>query len=351
MAFFSVNGIELKGISAAVPANEESNRDYKKLSSSELELLIKTTGVAKRRIAPAGLATSDLCLAASNKLLSELNWTPSEISVLIFISQSRDYYLPSTSCILQHKLGVPVSSMVFDISLGCSGFVYGLSVASSLLKTTGFKKALVLAGDVSSATCSYDDKSTYPLFGDAGVACALENTGRDNRWHFDLYTDGSGFESIIIPDGGIRNLVSENSFVKTKVAEGIERSKLNVALNGIDVFNFSISRIPESIALFRVNTGIANSNYDHFVMHQANLLMNETIRKKTGFSAEQVPYSLKDFGNTSSASIGLTMVTQLASSLRSKDLDLLLSGFGVGLSWANASISTKNVVCPDLIEI
>lgn len=351
MAFFSVSGIELKGLAAAVPSKVEHNRDYERLNSSELDLLIKTTGVKSRRVAPKGLATSDLCFKAANELVEKLTWERSSIDLLVFVSQSRDYYLPSTSAVLQQKLGLSKTCMTFDIGLGCSGFVYGLSIISSMLKGSGFKRALLLAGDISSATCAYEDKSTYPLFGDGGVAAAIENSGAETNWSFDLNTDGSGYKAIIIPDGGIRNLVTEDSFKKEKVSEGIERSRLNVALNGIDVFNFSISVIPKSILDFCEQAKTSANSYDYFLMHQANMLMNETIRKKTGFDAGKVPYSLNAFGNTSSASIGLTMVTELKEQLRSKKLNLLLSGFGVGLSWGNASIVTDKIACVDLIEI
>lgn len=351
MAFIKVQGISLKGVSAAVPVVAEQNADYPHLSATEAAMLVKTTGVRSRRVAPKGLATSDLCFSAAEKLLQELDWKKEQVDVLIFISQSRDYYLPSTSAILQHRLGLPNSCLTFDVGLGCSGFVYGLSIASTMLKGSGLKRALVLSGDVSSATCSFTDKSTYPLFGDAGTAVAIENIEDDTVWTFDLNTDGSGYEAIIIPDGGIRNLISPDSFTTVKHAEGIERSRLNVALNGLEVFNFSISKIPDSIQQFKKRSGFEAENIDHFIMHQANLLMNETIRKKTGFPAEKVPYSLPDFGNTSSASIPLTMVTRLAEQLRSERLDLLLSGFGVGLSWGNAKIVSDKIVCPDLIEI
>jgi 3-oxoacyl-[acyl-carrier-protein] synthase III len=351
MASFSLKGIELKGIAACVPKHQEHNLDYSRLTSSELKMLIKTTGVESRRVAPKGLTTSDLCFKATERLMNDLKWESSSIDLLIFVSQSRDYYLPSTSAILQNRLGFSQSCMSFDVGLGCSGFVYGLSIASSMLKATGMKRALILAGDVSSATCAYEDKSTYPLFGDAGTACAIENTGSDIESHFEHFTDGSGFRSIIIPDGGIRNLISEKSFIKNKHAEGIERSDLNVALDGIEVFNFSISKIPASVNSMNERLHRNAGNYDHFIMHQANLLMNETIRKKTGFDQTQVPYSLDQFGNTSSASIGLTMVSRIAERLRNKKLELLLSGFGVGLSWANAAITTENIVCPELLEL
>lgn len=144
MAFFKIDNIKISGISAAVPKTEESNWDYDLLSPTEKKMLIKTTGVEKRRVAQKGQTTSDLCLAAAEKLLAELHWDKSEIDVLIFLSQSRDYYLPATAIILQNRLGLPKTTMAFDIGLGCSGFPYGLSVISSMLSNAGMKKGLLM---------------------------------------------------------------------------------------------------------------------------------------------------------------------------------------------------------------
>ncbi len=351
MAFFSVNNVAVKGIASAVPSNTESNWDYALLNDKEKKLLVKTTGVETRRVAPRGLTTSDLCYESAKKLMNELGWNSSEISILIFLSQSPDYYLPATAIILQDRLGLPRTTMAFDIGLGCSGYVYGLSVISGLMASTGLKKGLLLMGDVSSATCAFEDKSTYPLFGDAGTATALEVDSNGALQQFSLFSDGSGHDAIIIPDGGIRNLVSPQSFEKKEIEKGISRANLNLALNGLDVFNFSIREVPPAVRSFFQETNTDADSYDYFVMHQANKLMNETIRKKLKFETDKVPYSLQKYGNTSSASIPLTITDQLAGQVRESEKSLLLAGFGVGLSWGICSLSLNQVACPKVIEV
>jgi 3-oxoacyl-[acyl-carrier-protein] synthase-3 len=351
MPCFAIPNVEIKGIAAAVPQQSESNWDYDRLTKSEQKLLVKTTGVETRRIAPKGMATSDLCYEAAARLMKELNWEKEDVQVLIFLSQSRDYYLPATAIILQDRLGLSKHCMAFDIGLGCSGFVYGLSVIGSIMSTAGLKRGLLLMGDISSATCAYEDKSTYPLFGDAGTATALEFTPDAKAMHFNLNSDGSGYQAIMIPDGGIRNLVSEASFEKKQIDEGIERCNLNLALNGLDVFNFSIREVPPAVNALLDRTAKRVEDFDYFLMHQANLLMNETIRKKLKWTKEQVPYSIRDYGNTSSASIPLTMVSQLSKEALSKPMSCCLAGFGVGLSWGIATVETSGLVCPEIIEL
>ncbi len=351
MAWLSTHHVNVAGLSGAVPKQAESNWDLPHFSEAEKKLFIKTTGVETRRVAPKGLTTSDLCFEATEALLNKLQWEKEEVEVLIFLSQSRDYYLPSTSTILQDRLKLSEGCITFDIGLGCSGFVYGLSVISSLMQSGQLKKGLLMVGDVSSATCASTDKSTYPLFGDAGCVCALEYTPTAPPMHFQLNSDGSGYEAIMIPDGGIRNLVSEESFRIRELDKGISRSRLHVALNGLDVFSFSVGKVPKSMQAFLDKHGFTPADFDYLLMHQANLLMNETIRKKMKFSPEQVPYSIRDYGNTSSASIPLTMLTELKEALSTKKCHALLSGFGVGLSWGVMSLSTNKVVCTEVLEI
>ncbi len=351
MAFFSIQDIAVKGIAAAVPSNVVSNWDYDLLTESEKKLLIKTTGIEQRRMVLPGMTTSDLCFEAAEKLLKELHWKKEEIDILIFVSQSTDYYLPATAIILQDRLGLSKSCMAFDIGLGCSGYVYGLSVISGMMKATGLKKGLLMVGDISTATCSNEDKSTYPLFGDAGTVTALQYEENAKSIRFDLNSDGSGKDAIIIPHGGLRNLASPESFVKEEITPGIVRSKMDLALNGLDVFNFSIKEVPNSLKEFLEKIGTTTESYDYFVMHQANKLMNETIRKKMKFASEKVPYSISKYGNTSSASIPLTIVSELSNDLKNSEKKLLLAGFGVGLSWGSVSLNLKNVVLPEIIEL
>lgn len=351
MAFFSIHNVKISGMAAAVPKHAESNWDYELLTESEKKMLVKTTGVETRRVASKNMTTSDLCFTAAEKLIAELKWNKEDIDVLIFLSQSRDYYLPATSIILQDRLGLSKNTMAFDMGLGCSGFPYGLSVISSLLANSGLKKGLLMMGDISSATCSKDDKSTYPLFGDAGSVTALEFDENVGDMQFQLQSDGSGYEAIIIPDGGIRNLVSKESFDMKTIAKGITRCNLNLALNGLDVFNFSVTEVPKALKNFFKETDSNPTTYDYFLMHQANKLMNETIRKKTKFDAEKVPYSIQKYGNTSSASIPLTIVSELNQDVQNKELNLIASGFGVGLSWGIVSFKTNKICCPKLIEL
>ncbi|MCX6311095.1 MAG: ketoacyl-ACP synthase III [Bacteroidetes bacterium] len=349
MALFSVNGMRIKGIAAAVPKAMESNRDYERISEAERNLLIRTTGITTRHIASPGMTTADFCQHAAEKLIEELKWQKSEIDLVIFVSQSPDHFLPASSILLQHKLGLPKTTAAFDISLGCSGYVYGLSVVSSLISTGGFRKALLMTGDISSHSITPEDKSTWPLFGDAGTATAIE-FDPSSKSFFNLQSDGSGANAIIIPDGGLRNPINEKTFIKEEVEKGIVRHRRNLWLNGLDVFNFSVREAPSNIKTLMEFSNVNQESIDFFVFHQANLLMNETIRKKLKVPSEKVPYSLAEFGNTSSASIPLTIVSQLKSQT-STPKKWLFSGFGVGLSWASAYLETENILCPDVLYI
>jgi 3-oxoacyl-[acyl-carrier-protein] synthase-3 len=351
MAFLTVNNISIKGIAATVPASFEKNMDYDWISVSEREMLVKTTGIEKRHIASDTICTSDMCMASAEKLISDLKIDKNEIEILIFVSQSPDYFLPATSIILQDKLGLKKTTLAFDIQLGCSGYVYGLSVISSLMANGKLKKGLLLVGDKSSFSQSKKDKSTYPIFSDAGTATLLEYDENAATMHFNLQSDGSGHQAIIIPDGGVRSPWTKKSDEVVKIEEGIERSRRNLILDGVEVFNFSIREAPVNVKDLLEKTGTTIDDYEYFIFHQANKLMNETIRKKLKLTPEKVPYSLNEFGNTSSASIPLTIVSQIGESLKDKKSKMVFSAFGVGLSWASMNIILDHIHCPKLIMI
>lgn len=350
MSTFSVNNIRLAGISACVPKKEVSNYDFALLAPKERELLVKTVGIEKRRIAERGVCTSDLCLKSAHTLLAALRWKPEDVDVLIFVTQTPDYITPATASLLQHKLGISTGCIALDINLGCSGYVYGIAVASSLLQTLGRGKALVLAGDISTACISDKDKSTTPIFSDAGSATALEYTRGASAMRFNLQGDGKGFGAIIIPDGGYRNPVTEQSLREEQISEGIIRNKTHLILHGIDVFNFSVNEVPKNIEELLAFTATDKATVDYFVFHQANRIINEAIRKKLKLEEAQVPYSLRNFGNTSSATIPVTIITQIRQQAESKPLRMVLSGFGVGLSWSSLLVETDGIVCPILLE-
>jgi len=329
MGFLKVNNVKISGIVSAVPENIVKNRELDLFANEqEAEKFISVTGIAEKRHVSPDQCTSDLCYSAAEELITKLNWNKEDIEVLVMVTQTPDYVVPNTSIILQDRLGLPKSCVCFDVPLGCSGYVYGLSIISQFLQNGGFKKGLLLVGDTLSKQCSTLDKSTYPLFGDAGCATALEYH-EGSEMLYNLWSDGSGYSSIIVPDGGYRNPLTEKSLVREADAEGNTRSKINTYMNGTEVFSFGISEVPKEIKKFVAHFDLDMSKIDFTFFHQANKFMNEMIRKKVGLTKEQVPYSLDRFGNTSSATVPVTIAT-LGDSI--KNTEVLMCGFGVGLS-------------------
>lgn len=351
MAFLEIHNVQIVGVSACVPKTIEENITLKVFQEGEAERFITGTGVERRRIANQETTTSDLCCHAAEKLISDMNWSKSDIDCLIFVTQTPDYILPATSCILQQKIGLNEECYAIDISLGCSGWVYGVSVISALMQNGNFKKGILLSGDTILKQSSKQDKSTWPLFGDAGTATAFKFNANAKSLKFHLATDGSGFGAIIIPDGGYRSSFSEQSLLNEMIGNGINRNKTQLVLDGMDVFSFGINKAPETIEKLCQYFTIDKETVDYFVFHQANLFMNEKIRKKLKLPAEKVPYSMKNFGNTSSATIVLTIITQIADKVKDSTQNFVACGFGVGLSWGSVNFETKNLVCSELIEI
>ncbi len=343
MALFELNNITIKGISACIPSTELSNRDFPYHNELENNQFIKTTGIAYRRIVDEHTTASDLCLKSAEALLQKLAWNKEEINLLVFISQTPDYKIPCTATILQHKLGLEKSCLAFDINLGCSGYVYGLAVVGSLLeKVKG--KALLLVGDASSTCINQKDKSTAPLFSDAGSATAMIYENSAKAIYFNLQSDGSGFDAIITKDGGARNPINENSFV---FDQDKGRRDIDMFLDGIKVFNFSRREVVPNLEELLLNFKLNKEEVDFFVFHQANKFMNDTIAKKLNLNEDKVPQSLRVYGNTGSASIPVTIVDQL---VEHKKLNLILSGFGVGLSWGSCALSLEHTLLLPIIE-
>jgi 3-oxoacyl-[acyl-carrier-protein] synthase-3 len=335
----------------AYQKKEVDNMDYKWISVKERETFIKQVGVRKRRVVDDKTTTADLCFAATEKLISDLEWNKDEIEALIFVTQSPDYPIPATGIILQDRLRLSHKCIAFDINLGCSGYVYGLSVIGSMVSSGNIKKALLLVGDTSTFNASYRDKSTYPLFGDAGTATAIEYSKGSQEMNFNLQSDGSGYKAIYLADGGLRNYVTKDSFKPKKIADGIYRNNIQLALDGIAVFNFSLREVVPNIKTLFKHLDTTAENFDYFVFHQANRLINQTLIKMLRVDKEKMPLSLENYGNTSSASIPLTIVTQIREEIQKKNLNLILSGFGVGLSWGTAALETDKIVCPEVLEI
>lgn len=346
MAFLSYNHAKIKGIVSVVPKIIETISAYPYFTPEEAEKFSSSTGIKSRHIVKEDkITSSDLCFQAAEKLLEGLKWEKSSIDGLIFVSQTRDYILPSTSCILQDRLGLSQECYTVDIPYGCSGYLYGLQIASSLIEAGQLKRILLLVGDVITPHHNIQDKSSYPLFGDAGTATALEHNEEKISSYYHFGTDGSGFEAIIIPDGGYRNRFNEKSLELKDYGDEGCRTNIDCALNGMDVFSFGITKAPQSVKKLMETHSLTAEDVDYFVMHQANRFLNDKIRKKLKLPEEKIPYSLEDYGNTSCASIPVTICARLAEEVSQKSLSILMSAFGVGLSWGTAWLNIDKIYC------
>lgn len=345
MAIQHIHNVRIKGISAAVPKNIMETRSCPAFASgADAEKYVDSVGCSTVHLAPPSLCCSDMCQAAAEKLMQKLGWERESIDAMVFVSQSQDYILPATACVLHGKMGLREECLCFDISLGCSGWVYGLSALAPMLQAGGIKRALLLSGDVPS-------KPERPLFGDSGTATALEYDETATVMNICTRTDGGKYEAIIRRSGGTRAPFDEHSLDIITDQFGHRHRPIDTEMDGTAVFVFGITKVPKAVKHMLALTSKTVEDVDYFLFHQANLMMNEQIRKKCKIPVEKCPYSLHDFGNNSSASIPLTMVTQIAGDLQARDTEIVACGFGVGLSWGTLSVKLQKPVVLPLILI
>ena len=352
MAFLEYSNIGIKGLAGAVPKNIINNYEYTLFfPEEEVKKIVDKVGIKERRFADKDTCASDLCFAAANKLFEDLNVDKNEIDILIFISQTPDYKMPATSIILQDRLGLNKSTIAFDVNLGCSGFVYGLSIIYSFLNQPGLRKGLLLDGETRSRVYSPKDRKTAFLFGDAGVAALIEKDEKYGKSYFSLNSNGALQNLIKINAGGARN-PSSCETLKEKVVDeyGNIRHEEHGYMDGREVFNFVLNEIPDDFMNILNYSGINKSLIDYFIFHQANDFMNSYLMKKLKLPIEKVPTTIEKFGNTSSVSIPITIVSELKNKLNDRKT-ILLSGFGVGMTWASSVLHVDNCVISEMVEI
>lgn len=352
MAYLEYNGVGIRAMAAAVPSRIIKNREYTDVfSKEEAVAIVEKTGIEERRFADEETCSSDLCLAAAEKLIDDNQIVKEEIDLLVFISQTPDYRMPATSVTLQHRLGLPNKTIAFDINLGCSAFLYGLSVVYSMMEQSGLKKALLLDGETRSKVYSPRDRRSAFLFGDGGVAALIERDPKYGKSTFSLNSDGSRADLIMVPAGGYRKMSSVETVVEKVVDEyGNMRSEEQGYMRGGDVFNFVIREIPRDIKNTLAYSGKTNEDFDYIVFHQANNFINSYIMKKMKMDATKIPSTIARFGNTSSVSVPLTIVSELQGKLDGKK-ELLLSAFGVGMTWATAVVPFVDCNISDIVEV
>ena len=352
MARWEIKNVRVTGVAAAVPRNVVYTTDFDFFTPEEAGVFNNTVGIKQRHIAPEDVCASDLCFAAAEQLLADLKWERESVDVLIFESVTGDYKTPPTSCLLQDRLGLSEDCFAMDIPMGCCGCMYAITTGGNLLSSGNVKRALLLIGDTALRMGSMKDKSRVPLFGDCGTAMALEYDPTASDIVVDFHTYGKGYEALMTPHGGFRHPVTKESFEYEDFGNGIVRAPLHTLINGMNVFSFAISKPPRSIETFMTNYGIDKErDVDYFLIHQANKMIVDRIVKKLKLPLEKVPYNLEEFGNLGGASIPSLMVTRLREQLMTGEKSLLMSSFGLGLTWGTMWMRTRPMVVSTLVKV
>lgn len=352
MATFRVSNARIAGLAAAVPEQTTSIDQF--VGANNFEAIQKTCaslGIERRPTAPGGVCASDLCATAAEQLLAKTGWQRESVDLLVFISQTPDYALPATACVLQQRLGLSTRCAAFDVNLGCSGFPYGLWLVSQMISSGQMRRALLLVGDTLSRKVSSQDPATAYLFGDSGTATAVEFDSTASDMHFVLGTDGRGAPHLIVPAGESRQPHNHVASQRQARPDGGVRSDEDISMNGPEVFAFTLREVP---ALAQQTLGAAGWSFDDVgsvVMHQANSFMLNHLSKRMKLPTEKLPLSLREFGNTSCASIPVTMAACLNEKLTTSTQKLLLLGFGVGFSWAGAAVHCGPLACADVVRV
>ena len=353
MAILSFKNVGISALAACVPSRVIDNYRYDLdlWSEDEVRKVVDKVGVKERRFANDKTCASDLCFAAAEKLIADNCVNREEIDLLVFLSQTPDYRMPATSILLQDRLGLSQSTMAFDIQLGCSGFINALSIVYAMMQNQGFHKALLLDGETRSKVYSRKDRHEAFIFGDAGVAALIERDEKFGESHFSLNSDGSRGNLIMIPSGGYRNMSSAETLKEKVVDEyGNIRTDENGYMNGADVFNFVIVEVPKDIKRLMAASGEDIHKLDYYVFHQANAFINNHLAKKLNLDKERIPWTIQKYGNTSSVSIPLTIVSELKDKMAGEK-KLLLNAFGVGMAWATAIVPFVDCKISDIVEI
>ncbi|GAA4080594.1 ketoacyl-ACP synthase III [Flavobacterium cheonanense] len=347
MILSKINKIKISGVSVALPTKLlESQSYYSQFGKENVDKFIEMTGVGSVCRSVPEQTASDLGYLSAKRLINERNIDVSEIGLLIFVSQKPDYRTPASSYIIHERLNLSENCMCFDINLACSGFLFGLQTAMSLLNSSNSKKALLITADTSVKTISEHDRTMIMLFGDSGSTLLLEKTDETMQTSFGVRSDGNRFKSIITPSGAYRNLNASDESVSW--SDGIIRSDYNTHMKGMEVFGFSISDVPKLISDFLIEINKTPENFDHFVLHQANLYILKQLSRKNKIPMEKIPISLDRYGNNSSNSIPLVLADHF-SATENLTMSLFFSGFGAGLSWACADVVINtNAILPIL---
>lgn len=344
-------GIEIAGIACAVPTKQTEIHAFDAVFGEDsVSKFGSMTGVKAFHVCEERQTASDLAFVSAERLLdTHLHVAREDIGALIFVSQTPDYQLPATACVLASRLRLGRNCLAFDINLGCSGYVYGLQVIAALMSSSSIRYALLLAGDTLSKRISPEDRSACMLFGDAGSATLLVKNPDAPLMNGAFRSDGNGYQTIIIPSGAARN--PNGATARTLWSrDGNIRSDYDLFMNGTDVFSFTISDVPKLLKEYMSHAETCIEDYNALVLHQANEFILRQVAKKVKCPVEKLPVSIDRYGNTSVASIPLTLCDLYGNDESGDRIRALLCGFGVGLSWGVMDVTLNALSIERIIE-
>lgn len=340
--------VKISAISCVIPKNSRSLYDEKDLydgNQKKIKRVVESSGFLNRCIADKDVTTSDMCLKAAEDIITNLDIKRDEIDALVFISYTPDYIMPATSYVLHKKLGLGQNCICMDVPQGCSGYVLGLYQANMLINS-GCRKVLLLVGDSFSKFTDMFINKSAPVFGDAGSATLIERSEDANSCFFNIKSDGNGYDAIICRNGGFRNPVKKEDFYENG------SYKYESSMDGGKVFDFTMRCVAPAVRETLVFSGYNASEIDWFVFHQANKMIIQNIALELKIPMEKVPIgTMTEYGNQCGASIPCTIANYLRENVMKKEnKKMMLSGFGVGLSWACTVIDFGGIYCSNLIE-
>lgn len=353
MAFLKVCNVSIRGMSACVPKNVEENRDLPFYDSDEANQVIERIGIERKHVATADMSVADMCYAAAEKLIDTLGWEKESIDLLALCTQYPDYLNHPTSFLVHEKLGLSENTICQDFYHGCPGWVVSLSTISALMSAGNVKRAIFLDGDTVTKTITANNREERPLFGDAGTATALEFDVNAKPMFFNIGTLSSEGGALINPYGGFRKPYTIESLQEDldRRAGKLPKEKWQSKMDSMDVFSFAITKVPKALKKLCAEFEINVDEIDNLVLHQANKLILENIAKRMKVPMEKVPMSLLNYGNTTSASIPLSIIADRRKQVIDGNQKNLVCGFGTGLSWGAAYFETNKIICPDVVEI
>lgn len=328
----------IKHISYYLPTATLTNAELiDKFPEWSVEKVTNKLGIKQRHISNENETSCDLAIKAAEKLFSETNIKRESIDFILLCTQSPDYFLPTTACIIQDKLGIPTSAGALDFNQGCSGYVYGLSLAKGLIVAGIAKNILFLTAETYSKYIHADDKSNLSIFGDAATATIVSRDGFAEIGDFVLGTDGSGAENLIVKTGGAKFPEANDKLITDE--GGFLKSSDHLYMNGSNVFNFTLSAVPELIKSIMLKSDVVMNDVDYFVFHQANHYMLNVLRKVCKINEEKFYVNMEDTGNTVSSTIPIALTRLLHDkNVTSGNGNVIIAGFGVGYSWGSCML-------------